>query len=135
MNAYCYRVDEGDLDGMANLFEQACFGLVGDPGGLMKGSRAVRAMLDNVTLYNGKPLTKHVISNVQIDVDEASDTATATSYLTVYQAVPPNFPLQAIFIGFYADSFQRIEKQWCFKSRLISPDLIGDLSHHRADMV
>jgi hypothetical protein len=75
-----------------------------------------------------------VLSNVQIDVDESGRLATAQSYITVFQALPPDFPLQAIFIGHYHDKFEKVDGAWRFKSREISPDLIGDLSRHRADM-
>jgi len=134
MNEYCYRIDSGDLEGFARLFEHATFHVLGDPDGARTGSGEVLELLRQVTLYDGKPLTKHVLSNVQIDVDEADGTATAQSYITVYQAVPPDFPLQAIFIGHYHDQFERAGSGWRFRQREISPDLIGDLSFHRSDM-
>lgn len=134
MNEYCFAIDRGDLDGFANLFANSSFEIIGDPGGPMQGSEAVRRMLDNVTLYEGKPYTKHVMSNLQIDVDEQGQSAAAQCYITVFQAVPPDFPLQAIFMGHYTDKFDHVDGQWRFSSRRISPDLIGDLSQHRADM-
>ena len=134
MNEYCYRIDAGDLEGFARLFEHATFHVLGDPDGARTGSGEVLELLRQVTLYDGKTLTKHVLSNVQIDVDEADGTATAQSYITVYQAVPPDFPLQAIFIGHYHDRFERAGSGWRFRQREISPDLIGDLSFHRSDM-
>jgi len=134
MNEYCFSVDRGDLDGFAALFADASFEIIGDPAGPMQGSEPVRRMLDNVTLYDGKPLTKHVMSNLQIDVDEQGHAADAQCYITVFQAVPPDFPLQAIFMGHYRDRFELVDGSWRFSSRQISPDLIGDLGHHRADM-
>ncbi|MGD8384151.1 MAG: nuclear transport factor 2 family protein [Lysobacterales bacterium] len=134
MCEYCYRIDAGDLDGFASLFEHASFEIVGDPYGPLHGSEAVREMVSNVTLYDGKPLSKHVLSNVLIEVDEANAKATAQSYVTVFQAVPPDFPLQPVFIGHYRDRFERVDGNWRFAARSISPDLIGDLSRHRADM-
>jgi hypothetical protein len=132
MNEYCYRVDTGDLDGFAALFENGSFQVLGDPAGALNGSEAVRGMLQNVTLYDGKPQSKHVMSNVQIEVD--GDSATAQCYITVFQAVAPDFPLQPIFIGHYFDRFEKGANGWYFRNREISPDLIGDLSRHRADM-
>lgn len=134
MNEYCYRIDSGDLDGFAALFENAVFHVIGDPSGGQKGAVEVREMLNNVTLYDGKPHSKHVLSNVTIEVNEDDGSARAQSYITVFQAVPPDFPLQPIFIGHYHDEFVRGEGGWRFKQRNISPDLIGDLSFHRADM-
>ena len=133
MNEYCFRIDQGDLEGFAALFEHATFRIVGDPLGTKIGKPAVLDMLQNVTLYNGKPQTKHVLSNVQIDVADSGNEARAQSYIIVFQALP-DFPMQAIFGGHYFDRFIRKNGKWCFASREILPDLIGNLSRHRADM-
>lgn len=50
------------------------------------------------------------------------------------QAVPPDLPLQTIFIGRYADHFARDDGGWHFVSRDIEPRLVGDMRFHRADM-
>jgi len=134
MNEYCYSIDRGDLDAFAALFANGSFEVIGDPSGPVQGTEAVRNFLEQVTLYDGKTHAKHVLSNVQIDVGDGGETAVAQSYITVYQAVRPDFPLQAIFIGHYHDCFEKTNGQWQFVSRRISPDLIGDLSRHRADM-
>lgn len=134
MNEYCYRIDAGDKEGFARLFEQGTFLLRGDPSGGDTGAEAVLKMLENVILYDGKTLTKHVMSNVRIDIDPSGEKAAAQSYITVFQAVPPEFPLQAIFIGHYYDTFEKIGTEWHFARREISPDLLGDLSFHRSDM-
>jgi hypothetical protein len=132
MNDYCRTIDLGDLNGFAGLFEHGRFQMRGDDSTIETGSAEVLEMLKNVTLYDGKPNTKHVLSNVEIVV--TSDRATAQSYVTVFQAVPPDFPLQAIFIGHYFDVFDKVGGNWRFTEREISADLLGDLSHHRADM-
>ena len=134
MNEYCYRLDSGDFDGFADLFEHATWLVRGDARGGDTGAAAVRETLQQVILYDGRPNTKHVMSNVQIDVDESSNRAEAQCYITVFQAVPPDFPLQPIFSGHYYDTFNQTDKLWHFASREISPDLVGDLSRHRADM-
>lgn len=134
MNEYCYTVDSGEFDKMAALFEHGSFEFKDDPESVLSGTVAMRSMLDSVSLYDGKPLTKHVMSNVQITVDEANNSAKAQCYITVFQAVPDKFPLQAIFIGHYSDSFERVDSTWRFKQRSISGDLAGDISFHRADM-
>jgi hypothetical protein len=134
MNEYTYRIDTGDLEGFASLFEHASFHVLGDPNGALTGKDEVLGLVQNVTMYDGIPHTKHVMTNVQIDVDESGSTASAQSYVTVFQALAPDFPLQAIFIGHYHDVFTKAAAVWRFQSRIISPDLIGDLSRHRADM-
>ena len=133
MNRYCFAIDAGDLEAFCALFAQGSLEIVGDPAGAFRGREGVMAMVRNVSLYDGKPHTKHVLSNVQIDVDETAGTALAESYVTVFQALP-GFPLQAIFIGHYRDAFERTGGEWRFRERRIHPDLVGDLSRHRADM-
>jgi hypothetical protein len=133
MNEYCYRIDSGDLQGFANLFEHGTWLVQGDPNGGDTGSSAVMETLQNIILYDGKPNTKHVMSNIQVEIDDGGDSAQAQCYITVYQAVAPDFPLQPIFVGHYRDSFARVEGEWHFTMRDISPDLAGDLSRHRSD--
>jgi len=132
MRAYCDTLDRGDLAGCAALFEHGAWGM---DGALAEGRDAVLAELQNVTLYDGKPLTRHLMSSVQVTVGGGEDCAKAVSCLTVMQCVPPSFPLQAIFVGTYADRFTKRDGHWAFSERRIFPDLIGDMSHHRGDMV
>lgn len=133
MNDYCYCIDSGNLEDFAALFEHGTWLVQGDPGGGDTGSAAVMQTLQNIILYEGKPNTKHLMSNIQIDVDEANNSAKAQCYITVFQAIPPDFPLQAIFIGHYFDQFERVGDKWRFVLRDISPDLPGNLSCHRSD--
>jgi hypothetical protein len=132
MAEYCDSIDRGDLDGCAALFRSGRWGIAGQ---LAEGEAAVRALLANVTLYDGVPRTRHLMSNVLIDVAADGNHASARSCLMVMQGVPPDFPLQPIFIGSYHDIFARESEQWCFRERVIVPDLVGDLSRHRSDMV
>lgn len=132
MTEYCDSIDRGDLDGCAALFRRGRWGIAGD---LAEGEAAVRALLANVTLYEGIPRTRHLMSNVLINVAADGNHATARSCLMVMQGVPPDFPLQAIFIGSYRDVFACEAGQWHFRERVIVPDLVGDLSRHRSDMV
>ncbi len=129
IHTYAERLDTGDLDGVAQLFEHATWGSPGR-GEALRGTAQVRRGYDGVILYeDGTPRTKHVISNVTLDVDEVMGSATARSYFTVLQAVA-DLPLQPIIAGRYHDAFERVEGQWRFSERVIIPDLIGDLSHH-----
>lgn len=132
MAEYCDSIDRGDLDGCAALFRGGRWGIAGQ---LAEGEAAVRALLANVTLYDGVPLTRHLMSNVLIHVAADGNHASARSCIMVMQAAPPDFSLQAIFIGSYHDTFIRENERWCFRDRVIVPDLVGDLSRHRSDMV
>jgi 3-phenylpropionate/cinnamic acid dioxygenase small subunit len=125
--AYAARLDAGDLDGVTALFAHATWRSAARPGGL-RGSEAVRRAYDVVRLYDGKPCTRHAITNLTVDV-LGPDRARANSCFTVFQALP-DFPLQAIACGRYEDAFERADGAWCFTDRLIVLDLVGDLSHH-----
>ena len=131
MIQYCDLIDCGDLAGCAALFEKGAWGIVGT---LAQGAEEVSAQLDNVTLYDGRPNTLHLMSNVAINVDPSGQKAVAKSCITVMQHVPDDFSMQAIFIGTYQDTFAKEGDAWYFVERAITPDLIGDMSRHRADM-
>ncbi len=128
---YCDSVDRGDLDGFAALFSEGAWGIAGD---LAEGADAVRAVLENVILYDGKPNTRHLMSNLNINVDANGQQASATCVITVMQCVPGDFPLQPIFVGTYHDTLHRSDDGWRFTERVIVPDLVGNMSRHRSDM-
>ena len=137
VHRYCTLVDDGDFAGFADLFANGSWVVEGDPSGGDRGRDAVLARMEqNVIRYeSGRPNTHHVTSNLDVEGDSESGTATATCYVTVLQAVPPDFPLQPIFAGFYADRFSRVDGDWQFVERRIRPDLVGDLSRHRSDAI
>ena len=131
IHEYAERIDLGDLDGLAALFADATWGSPGR-GTPLRGTEQVRRGYDGVILYDGIPCTKHVISNVTIEIADDGVTATARSYFTVLQA-RPDLPLQPIIAGRYQDRFERVAGRWRFADRQIIPDLIGDLSRHLRD--
>jgi len=127
VHRYAELIDAGDLDGVAALFANATWRSTGHDT-VLRGATEARRAYEGVLLYeDGTPCTKHVITNVVVDV--TGDRASARSYFTVFQA-RPDLPLQAIICGRYADVFERIDGAWRFADRLIAPDLLGDLSRH-----
>jgi 3-phenylpropionate/cinnamic acid dioxygenase small subunit len=126
---YAELIDAGDLDGVAALFEHATWG-AGTRTERLRGTEAVRKGYGGVILYeDGTPRTRHVITNLVVDVDGSSTQATARSYFTVLQATD-GIPLQAIIAGRYEDQFENVDGSWRFSERIIHPDLHGDLSKH-----
>jgi 3-phenylpropionate/cinnamic acid dioxygenase small subunit len=124
---YCELYDEGDFAGYAALFEGA---RVVGPTATLSGAAEVQAYHErNCLLYDGIPRTRHVTTNVHIEVDEAARTARARSYVTVLQATE-DFPLQAIFVGQYKDQLAEVGGEWRFVEREAVPFLVGDLSRH-----
>jgi hypothetical protein len=123
LHEYATRLDEGELDGVAALFAEATWR---SGRRTLRGRDEVRAAYDPVRLYgDGRPATKHVITNVQIAVTPDRAGATSRCYFTVLQAG------RVILAGRYHDAFARgPEGDWRFTDRLILPDLLGDLSGH-----
>jgi 3-phenylpropionate/cinnamic acid dioxygenase small subunit len=126
---YAELTDLGDFEGLGALFEDADFILNG--GAARHGSAAVTQLgRDTLQAYDdGTPKTRHVTSNVFIDVDEDAGTATGRAYFTVFQALP-GFPLQPVAAGRYRDRFERHAESWRFASREVISDFFGDVSHH-----
>ena len=126
---YAELMDAGDFDGLGALLADASFG--GASQGAVTGSDAIASLFRaTVQLYEDTtPRTKHVTTNVHIEVDEAGATARARSYVTVLQALP-TLPMQPIVAGRYRDRFERIGDRWRFVERLFVTDMIGDVSRH-----
>ena len=131
IHRYAELIDLGDLHAVAALFTHGTWSSPGR-GAPLRGVEQVRRAYDGVILYDGIPSTKHVISNVTIEVAGDRRSASARSYFTVLQW-RPDFPLQPVIAGRYHDRFERADDTWRFADRQIIPDLIGDLSHHLRD--
>jgi ketosteroid isomerase-like protein len=128
--SYAAFVDDGDLEGVAALLADAVIGVDGVAEGL-RGREKIHGLLQStIRMYeDGTPRTKHVTTNVRIDLDDEAGTATARSYFTVLQAVAGH-GLQTIVAGRYRDRFERHEGRWRFAERRFTTDLIGDVSRH-----
>jgi uncharacterized protein (TIGR02246 family) len=127
--AYAERLDAGDLDGVATLFEDAVV-RPARSGTPLEGRDAVRRMYEPVILYeDGTPRTLHVLSNLEVAVDPESGTASSRCVFTVLQA-RPGTGLGPVLAGRYEDRFARVDGRWRFVERVIVPDLLGDLTDH-----
>jgi ketosteroid isomerase-like protein len=129
--AYAERIDAGDFAGVAELFRHG--GITAEGGGPpWEGADQVRRMYESWTRRyedDGTPHTKHVTTNLIIDVDEGAATATCRSYFTVLQQTP-DLSLQPIICGRYHDRFELVDGRWRFAHRHMFTDLLGDLSQH-----
>lgn len=123
--AYAEAVDGGDFAAVGALFAHGDF--VGS-GAALTGDAVARMFEKTIIRYDdGTPRTKHVTTNVAIELDRA--TATAKSYFTVMQATP-ELPFQAICAGRYDDRFELHDAHWRFAERRITLELVGDVAHH-----
>jgi 3-phenylpropionate/cinnamic acid dioxygenase small subunit len=126
--SYAMRFDDGDFAGAAALFDKGGV-IVG--GQHIAGRTAILALWQQwVKTYDGKPLTRHLVTNPIIDLDEGGASATCQSQWTVIQAAP-GFPLQIVASGRYRDSFACDDAGWHFTTReYLQTDLVGDASAH-----
>lgn len=127
---YAERIDSGDLEGVAELFRDAeIFSPAHDV--TRSGYDEVLEMYRlSCRLHDtGTPLTRHLTTNVIVEVDEGGRSASARSCYTVIQATA-SLPLQPIISGRYHDRFRKSGDQWQFARREMVVDLIGDCSEH-----
>jgi SnoaL-like domain len=127
---YAELIDSGDFDGVAELLGDAAIG-AGDGTSLLRGRQAIHDLFASTTRIHpdGTPGTRHVTTNLILDIDDGAGTASARSYWTVLQAVT-GLPLQPILAGRYHDQFERGDDGWRFAERRYLVDLVGDVSHH-----
>jgi len=126
IHEYAFRLDAGDLDGVASLFEHGELGSTRHDGRL-RGTAEARTNYDGVIIYDdGTPQTQHQVTNVTVRVDGQS--ATAKSSFTVLQITKKGF--QPIVAGNYLDRFEQVDGVWRFTERVFDPRLVGDLSRH-----
>lgn len=126
---YADLFDAGKLADAAQLFDGGC--VVAD-GHEIAGADNIEAMWRGfVHLYeDGTPRTRHLVTNPQISVDPANETAQCRSQWTVLQATE-NLPLQVIGSGRYADQFAKVDGAWRFTRREYAGiDFWGDTSAH-----
>jgi hypothetical protein len=127
--SYAELLDRGDIEGCGRIFTRAVLRIDGSSD-VLEGAEAVRRLLENtVQLYDGVPGTKHLVTNLVVDVDDQRRSATARSSYTALQARPA-FPLQPILAGRWHDRFERDGDEWWLTERLIHPDLSGDIRFH-----
>ncbi|MCZ4519477.1 nuclear transport factor 2 family protein [Rhodococcus ruber] len=130
---YAQRIDAADFDGVGDLFAKAVVEMDGPEGRVrLEGADAVSGFFRaSARVYeDGSTHTRHVITNLIIDVDEDAGTGSSSSSAVVLQAVEGVIALQPILVGSYDDTFERVGTEWSISSRFLSIDLMGDVSKH-----
>jgi hypothetical protein len=127
--SYSELLDGGDIEGLGRLFARCT---VYPPGATeaLHGAAAIQGLIaDAVRLYDGIPSTKHLITNVAVEVADDRRSASARCYYVALQA-RPELSLQPILAGRWHDRFESDGTRWWFVERVIYADLFGDLSSH-----
>lgn len=139
MYTYCEAIDSADLDTLGNIF--AAGALVSQDGTETRGPKAIHDLFAGMIIFydkNGKevpyaskactPLTRHVTTNIIMEIDNDVELAKVRSYFTVYQTI--NSANVIIAGGRYHDRFERDPYGWHLIERRILIDNLGDMSHH-----
>src|SRR6201992_2776610 len=113
---YNELIDIGDLKGAATLFKYADLKFPGIEG--LKNHQDALNLFDKIIIIypDGTPRTRHLVTNLTIEIADDNQHANARSMYTVYQATK-DLPLQVIAIGHYIDQFSIIEEKWQFTYR------------------
>lgn len=128
---YAERMDAGQFEAIADMLAHTLISMEGVDSVVEGRDAVLQAYTSSAQTYDDStPKTKHVITNVIVDVDEAAGTATSRSYFTVLQAVPDRMPLQPILAGRYRESFERVDGAWRMATMHVIWDLVGDLTAH-----
>ncbi len=128
---YAERIDAGDFAGIGELFAHATLTFEGF-GNAVSGREAIETLYVRSTrrYEDGTPRTKHVMTNVIVEVADDGATAASRSYFTVLQAVPGALALQPVIAGRYRHTYTQVDGGWQVATMHITIDLVGDLAHH-----
>lgn len=137
---YAEALDEGDLRRVARILAHAT---VRSDGGTFHGASEIEAMYRRFTTFydasgrkcapevpGATPRTRHVTTNLMIDLDPELRTGQARCYFTVFQAIAGVIELQPIVRGAYRDAFECVEGEWRFRERVMITDGVGVIAHH-----
>jgi 3-phenylpropionate/cinnamic acid dioxygenase small subunit len=128
LHLYAKYVDEAQWDDLGRLFTHAEV-QTSNGGDAVRGADAIAAQWSsfNKVHADGTLRTRHLITNVMIEIDEGAGTANSECYFMSFQATERT-PLQPIVGGRYRDRFSRIDGAWMFVERFIQVDQVGDVS-------
>ena len=137
---YAEALDGGDLERVAQLLAHA---VVRSDGGEFHGADQVRAMYRRFTTFydaagtkcssdvpGATPRTRHVTTNLMVDLADDARSANARCYFTVFQAIAGTIELQPIVRGAYRDAFECANGRWRFTERVMITDGVGNVAHH-----
>jgi 3-phenylpropionate/cinnamic acid dioxygenase small subunit len=127
---YAECIDAADFDGIGRLFADAKITNEGYDAEIV-GAGAVANLYRSTNRVHddGTLRTRHLTSNVIVDIDEAAGTAQTRSAFVVFQATA-GVPLQPIVSGRYRDDFATRDGVWSFTHRHIVLDHVGNVGEH-----
>jgi 3-phenylpropionate/cinnamic acid dioxygenase small subunit len=126
---YGELLDAGDIDGVVALFSRATWRSAAT-GAVLSTPEEIRGVYENIAMHDGSPRTRHLMTNVVIEMDDGADVAAGRSTYTVLQSVGAGDPIEIVVVGRYEDRYARGPDGWHLTDRLFLVDLQADTSRH-----
>lgn len=120
---YAFHLDKREYPKVASLLADATVSLswpaenVEERG--IRGIEAIERFYSNA--FEGRRPSRHVITNLIIDLDESGEAASVYSYLTSV-GHPPQ-PPSVLLSGHYEDRFTKVDGEWRFSRKDIVVEL------------
>lgn len=124
VDSYARLLDQGDVDAVASLFEHATWRSQPQRT-ILRGSTEVRPVYEGLQASADRP-TKHLLTNVTVEVGPGDIAATSHCYWTVLAEAPAGPGIEVILTGQYVDSSEKVDETWRFADCLIVVDLAAD---------
>ena len=122
VHSYALLLDGGDTEAVVALFEHST--LRSEPNGsVLRGNDEIRPIYERLKA-EGAPRTKHLLTNLTVDVEAEAGTASSHCYWTVLRQVSTG-GIDIMLSGQYVDRFEKVDGRWRFADRLITVDLGG----------
>ena len=93
----------------------------------------MRPVYEQLLAALGNLRTRHLLTNLTVEVDEGGATASSHCYWTVLQNTTPGAAIDITLAGQYTDRFEKADGTWRFADRLITTDLFGKATLPVAD--
>ena len=129
VHRYGALLDAGDIDGVVALFSRATWRSAAT-GTVLRTPEEIRGVYEGIVMHDGSPRTRHLMTNVVVEIDDGADEATGHSTYTVLQSVGPGDPIEIVVVGRYEDHYARGADGWHLTDRLFFVDLQADTSRH-----
>ena len=130
MFRYAEYVDAADFDGIGRLFSAGRITNEGYPGAIEGAAAVAKLYADTNRVHpDGTLRTRHLTTNVIVEIDDGGEAASARSAFVVFQATPA-VALQPIVAGRYHDEFAFADGEWRFARRHILLEQVGNVSDH-----
>lgn len=125
LHSYCDTFDRADFEAFAALFEQGRWFMVGEPG----AEPVVEWINKNIVLYEGRPLTRHEVTNLIVEPGEGPDEVGFRCYIAIWQHLPDALP-KLLAHARFRGTFRQSGGHWRWHEHAMEGDYAGDLSTH-----